>query len=504
MNVDRRREIRVPLQLRVEYGGFGDKTYHSYTEDLNTHGMCLRSNGEFGTACRFLLALPHHKEKTAVTGEVCWRTFEPAPGRMGIRFSQPIDLSVPPAAADKALHRFREQAAALRDEKHQLEQITEILQCSVPGRVVLLNRDLSIASINGFEETLQKGGPKISFIGMDFRKATELVGVKVKGRRLWDELQLCAKTGQEFVSDPCHYQGSAGDRPDLFSPGTFRIGISPILDLDRDVASLLMLVKIEAPLGLHGQQDERALDHFPHILRGAATGLLLKDILEESCHPFTYLLARMNLLRYKFELETAESQSTNGDQLDYYAGEIQKIEAVIEDLSKRFKYVVQNTCSPEPEEPHHHDINESLSKAISIVSMYKEFDDETIRFDPQPELSKIKSGEQESIMIFVIFLLLSRDCVATVSDKTIHCETTQDQRHVIAGMRHNGYIRQDKYLNILFDSDPLESYFSKSHSTYFMDTLLYYGNLLLKKNNMKIKINNVPGEFSLSVYVPKL
>jgi hypothetical protein len=37
-----------------------------------------------------------------------------------------------------------------------------------------------------------------------------------------------------------------------------------------------------------------------------------------------------------------------------------------------------------------------------------------------------------------------------------------------------------------------------------MDTLLHYGNLLMKKNNVRTKINNIPGQFSLSLLIPAL
>ena len=105
-------------------------------------------------------------------------------------------------------------------------------------------------------------------------------------------------------------------------------------------------------------------------------------------------------------------------------------------------------------------------------------------------------------MIFLIFLLLSRDCLRIVSDKTIRCETKEDENHITVSMRHNGYIQKGKYLDILFDNNPLEAYFFKSDPMYFMDTILYYGNALLKKNNIRIKINNIPGQFMLSLFIP--
>jgi hypothetical protein len=164
--------------------------------------------------------------------------------------------------------------------------------------------------------------------------------------------------------------------------------------------------------------------------------------------------------------------------------------------------MVENTYSLEPVETTQFDINECLSIAITIMRMYEESAGESIKFNPQGEVPKIELNKQEFLMIFLIFLLLSRDCLRTVSDKTIKCETKEDENDIIVSMWHNGYLQQGKYLEILLNDDPIESCFFKSRSMYFMDTLLYYGNLLLKKNNIKIKISNVPGQFSLSLFIP--
>lgn len=250
-------------------------------------------------------------------------------------------------------------------------------------------------------------------------------------------------------------------------------------------------------------KDEKHLDHFRQILGATATGFLTRDIVREVCDPFTCLVARLDLLRHKLTMERKKSRRGNGHELAYYAEEIQKVEVLFKDLTKRFRYVVENTCSHEPMETAHLDINECLSIAISIITMYDESAGVSIRFDPHPGVPRIESNKQELLMIFLIFLLLSMDSLRTVSDKTIKCETKEDENDITVSVRHNGYLQQGKYLNILFDDDPLESYFFKSPSTYFTDTFLYYVNLLLKKNNIKIKINNVPGQFSLSLFIPR-
>jgi hypothetical protein len=37
-----------------------------------------------------------------------------------------------------------------------------------------------------------------------------------------------------------------------------------------------------------------------------------------------------------------------------------------------------------------------------------------------------------------------------------------------------------------------------------MDTLLYYSNLLMKKHGIRIRIRNIPGQFSLSLLIPTI
>ena len=120
MNIERRKEVRVPLELPVEYGDFGNGTHHSLTEDLSTHGACIQSNGPLrvGRQCRLLLALPHQKKKKEITGKVCWKSSERGPRRVGIQFSKPIGFSIPLAATEQALRRTREQTEAHFDRHY--------------------------------------------------------------------------------------------------------------------------------------------------------------------------------------------------------------------------------------------------------------------------------------------------------------------------------------------------------------------------------------------------
>jgi len=337
---------------------------------------------------------------------------------------------------------------------------------------------------------------------MDLRQATGLVETRVNGRKLWEELQACARTGQEFGSGYCHYNGRPDKQPDLFSPGAFSTIIKPIADLDDKVTSLLMVVKPGEPLGVYPERKKENLYHLEHILRAAARGFLLKDVVKETCDPLTCLLARLDLLRHKVTLEREKSRAANTQETAYYLGEIQKVERLVQDLSEQFKYVLENTCYLQPSGISPFDVSQSLERAISILEMCGGLGGGSIRFESPSVLPMMEACEQEFIMIFLIFLLLSRTCLKNVSDRTIKCETAANKKHVIAKISHNGFIRQRKYLDIIFHSDPLESYFFKSDSVCCMDTLLYYGNLLLKKNKIRTKITNIPGQFNLSLVMP--
>lgn len=91
---DRRRALRAPIQLKVEYrqlnGFFAD-----YTRNLSRGGTFIRTNRPLpiGTVFEFQLHVPHLPEPISVRGEVSWQVTEAEaaaePGRepgMGIRF----------------------------------------------------------------------------------------------------------------------------------------------------------------------------------------------------------------------------------------------------------------------------------------------------------------------------------------------------------------------------------------------------------------------------------
>jgi PAS domain S-box-containing protein len=619
MNMDRRREIRVPLELPVECGGLDHGTYPSFSHDMSPNGLSLGTNGPFhvGSPCRLLFALPNRQEKAEITGSVRWHTGQGAGSRVGIQFSEPIDFSVPFRAADQAVrslqrhmdshltclhqalgdacawvnsegeivkyddrflnllgysngevrgHPFSEfvhaddrrrlsnlltgaqnsgvpssaaelfrmqskdkqpifgrirvaptqpwstsreiyvedmtESCVLTGRKHDLEQMVGTLQRAVAGRVIHLNTDLRIVDIHDDETPGRAHKQAAFFHDMDLRQATGLVETRVNGRKLWEQLEVCAGTGQEFAADHCHYDGRPDKRPDLFSPGAFNIIIKPIADLDDRVTSLLMVVKTGGPLGVYSEKKKEKLDHLEHILEAAARGFILKDLVKETCDPLTCLLARLDLLRHKLTLERKKSQAADTHDTSYYVEAIQEAQELVGKLSEQFKYVLENTCYFQSSGVCPFDLNQTLSKTVTILEMCGGLDGCSVSLKSPSVMPMMEACEQELVMMFLIFLLLSKTCLKHVSNRTIKCETITNKKHIIAKISHNGFIHQRKYLDIIFQSDPLESYFFKSDSICCMDTLLYHANLLLKKNKIKTKITNIPGQFSQSLVMP--
>lgn len=486
MNIERRKESRVPLQLPVEYHGSGGETYHCSNCDMSPNGMSIRSKEPFevGSPCRLGFALPDHPEKTEITGEVRWHTLQPAGGRVGIKFSESIDFSVPFPVADKAIQTLRQRMDSFFGRLYQ----TLADACVwVNPRGEMIQYDERFLGLTGCSERDVEGQLLSDFAHLEDRErlASLLVGREMSGIS-------SSATGL--------FRMQAKDRRALF--WKIRVLPKPPESTSKEIwiEDMTESRLVGTYAGKHGERQR----HLPHILGASATGFLLRDVLNEASDPLTAILGRLDLLRYKLALQSSRLPAENAREFSCCVEETEKAEKLVQNLSKKFRYALENTFSVEPGETRHFDINQSLSTAIAIVNSYDGTGGDTIRFESRLQLPTVKSNEQEFTMIFVIFLLLSRDCLKDVSDRTIRCETTTDNNHIVARILHNGCIRKDRCLDIIFHSNPVASYFFETDSICFMDTLLHYGNLLMKKNNVRTKINNIPGQFSLSLLIPAL
>jgi len=359
MNIDARREIRVPLELPVQYRDFDNGTYQSLTKNLSTRGVCIESKTPFdvGTRCRLLFALPHQEEKREITGEVRWQTFERRTGRMSVQFSEPIDLSVPLIATEQALRRWRQQAKANFDRLYQ--GLSDVCVW-VNSRDEIIRHDKRFLTLLGYSEEEVEGRPLYDFAhGEDRERLSHLMAPETT--------DLSSLTSGLFRMQP-------KEGPALL----WKIRIPP-----KRLWTTSREIYIENITEFRALKDEKHLNYFRQILGAAATGFLTRDIVKEVCDPFTCVLASLDLLRHRLALERKESQVVNADGLAYYAEEIQKVEGLFEDLTKRFRYVVEDTYSLEPVETTQFDINECLSIAIRIIRIHEESTGESIRFNPQ-------------------------------------------------------------------------------------------------------------------------
>ena len=388
---------------------------------------------------------------------------------------------------------------------HQLKQVTDTLEDDFPGRVVLLNSDLTVAHVRGAQIRGKKEKRKITRVrGRNLRKVTGLTEIKVNGGKLWDVLEYCVQTGKESEIQPYHYQGRSRSTSDLFPPGTFRTKVTPIQDLKGEITSLLMRVSPEDPLGIHDHQSDKGQknqDRLGKILRAAATGFLLKEVLTRFDSPLTYLVTEMDLLSSKLEQHMAIS-SWNDDKTPQEAVGITRARKHIGVVAIKLRQVLDNMWSPVLQEDEQQLVNICLSKAIQTAKMAAGMEGIPIKRNMESGLPQITINSHELTMAFLIFLLLSKDCLSNVSLRTIHCSTQRDGDNIVAGISHNGFIQEDRYLSILFHRNPLEGFFLNCTRVNPVDTLLYYVNYILKKNALKIRLTNIPGHFNLSVIIP--
>jgi len=250
MNIDTRSEIRVPLELPVTYRDFDNGTYHSLTKDLSTRGVCIESKRPLnvGTDCRMVFALPHHEKKTEITGKVRWQTFERRTGRMGVQFSEPFDLSVPFAATEQALRRWRQQPEAYFDRLYQMMSDACVW---VNSRNEIVRYDERFLTMLGYSEEEVKERPLYDFAHSQDRE------------RLADLMTPETTDLPSFNNGLFRMQPK--EEPALF----WKIGIpsKPLWTTSREIY-------IEHLTEFRALKDEKYLNHFRQILGAAATGFL--------------------------------------------------------------------------------------------------------------------------------------------------------------------------------------------------------------------------------------
>jgi len=509
MDMDRRQDIRIPLVLPLECHDVVGSANHGPNQamtslDLSRVGMALTSPMplDVGKTFHFFLSLePDHRTKK-FSGQVRWCAGPSQKARIGIRFPKPLDISIPLSLTTEAVRSLQHQMKA---QNHLLEQMVRALEDDLPGQLVLLDSDLSITDVRGKQARDKKAKRKVArFRGKDLREATELAETDVNGKKLWHVLEMCSHTGQEFTTKRCRYQGRSGGTPDLFEPGIFRARISPIRDLEDKVCSVLMSVKTEDPLGLldhHKDKGRGNKEHLAKILKAAATGFLLRNVLTQSWNPLTHLLAELDLVEKKLEQQGNRSQpdKDNGTALKVMG--IEKARQSIGSVFEKLGHLLNEDRVCQWQDANPLGVNECLSQAIKTAKMYQHMADSTIRPKTESGLPPTETNSQELTTVFLILLLFSKGCLSNVSDKQITCETSKKEYRVSASISHNGFIQQHS-LNILLDNNPLESFFLNGGSFNMMDTLLYYANFLLKKNSIRMRLTNIPGRFDLSLIIP--
>ena len=628
MTIDRRKEMRIPLSLPVGCRGLGEETSDFPKFDLNCHdlssrGMALECERPMGMdeTCCFSLPLFHSQEPLTVKGKVRWRKRVRDGSKIGVRFEEPIDLSLPfPLVKDAAarvqkdaeyyrasvrnvlsdaciwvnpageilqydqrvltllnctdlglkdkrvvdfIHpgdqegiewffkklkkpgnalpakrvlRLRSdgnmgtfcqfsvpakppwsgaaevylkdvtQSHRLEEQNRQLEQIVRTFCDCINGKMVILDPDLTITEARGRILGQRDPGENGRFKGMLFRKATGLAGVKMNGKTLWRQLKSCVETGRPMTSRPITYLGRV-DQEDLLEPGDFRVTLNPSRDSNNKVSLLVMLIEAMSSFGADLGTSGFAADasRLESILEFSATGLVLREAVKEVYDPLTHLLAQLDLFSHKMDIADKQSRSTYSLAMnDPYVADRARVQGLVGELCDRLKSIQKNVISKQgPGEADPTNINVCLAQAIDAVRSSQGTKEDAISTTFAGNLPAVNVDAHELIMMFIIFLLTSKSCLAHVSDKTIRCETKKERDHVVAKISHNSCMQKQDDLKIIFGGKPLQSYFFQTGSVQSTETLLHYANFLSNKHNIKIRLTNIPGHFELCFAVPK-
>ena len=621
MTVERRKEMRIPLFLQVGCQGLGDEAgdipkFDLNCHDLSSHGMALECERPVGTdkTCRFSLPLFHSQEPLTVKGNIRWHKRLRDGTKIGVRFEEPIDLSLPFPVVKDAAARVQKDAeyyrAAVRNvlsdacvwlnpageilqydqrvlallncteldlkdklmvdffhpedeegiewffeklkrsgnglpvkrvlrlqssgnmdtycqisvpakppwsdtvevylkdvtqsyrmewQNRQLEEVVRTFSRCINGKMVILSPDLTINEVRGRISGQLGQEENVRFRGMPFQKATGLAQVKMNGKALWEHLGSCVTTGRPITGRPVTYWGRVDKGQDLLQPGDFRITVNPSRDSDNKVSFLVVIIEAMSSFGANWEASEIAGDagRLESILESSATAFVLSDVIEGLYDPLVRLMAQVDLFFSKVDVAGGKADRCERDR--------DRVQALVSELCNRLKPVWENVAVRQgTSRVDRTDINECVSRAIDIVQSSSDTGAGVISSTLAENLPEVKPDAHDLVMMFIIFLLTSKACLATVTDKTIRCETAQENGHVMVKIAHNSYIQEQDDLKMIFDGQVLRRYFSNTGSVKPTETYLHYANFLTNKHRIKIKMTNIPGQFELCLAVPSM
>lgn len=398
------------------------------------------------------------------------------------------------------------QAHRLERRNRLLTEMVRSLSGNLNGTLLVLDPDLVIEDIQGGAPEGGTEHTRLQFRGMAFQKATGLANLEVRGKTLGARLKSCVKTGEAIRDLPVTYWGRPKKGADLFSAGALRLTVTPLVDSSNKVSSLIMVAEAEAPIDSAEQGRYKLNGHsrFDSILGAAASGFLLESYLKEVDRPLIGLVSQLDLLLCKAERDQREKcDPLEGEDAGGVTGDLVplsrlKNEALGLIQSLRQSLPPVGRASPTDGT----DLKTCIDRAIALLGPARRNGDGRISFKADAELPAVKVDERNLVAILAVILLLSRGCLGNVSDKTIRCEAAREGRYVKVTILHNGHIQDEAYLRILFSFDPLQSYFTAAGSATPMETLLHHVASSLKKHHIKMKLINIPGEYTLCLALP--
>jgi hypothetical protein len=209
----------------------------------------------------------------------------------------------------------------------------------------------------------------------------------------------------------------------------------------------------------------------------------------------------LDLIQKKLETGPYTKPTFNSDKQKLPVAAIEKHKKSLSQLFEKWSNLLENDWVRNTYSNHSLGVNQCLLRALDMADMSDSRGAYNITLNTESHLPPINANPQELTTVLLILLVLSKVCVANVSNKTLVCETRKEQHNIVTSISHNGFIPQEN-LDILFHDNPLEGYFMHHVPGNRMETLLHCASFLLKKNNIQIRLTNIPGYFDLSLIVP--